>query len=130
MCNSALSQSIWIPSQHRSLPRDTAPITMETFRMWDKLSKSRFWQYNSPLMSLTGNNYFPPGKDNKLYLKWTSFDHLRLKDVLKGNTLCSLSELRQKWSSSPWDEWRYRQLQHFVHFLPKPLRSVRGLKGD
>lgn len=96
--NSALSLIIWIPSQYRSFPKDMAPITVETHRMWDKLSKSRSWQYNSPLMFLTGNNYFPSGKDNKLYLKWTSFDHLRLKDVLKGKyPLLPIGTTRKIW---------------------------------
>lgn len=103
-----LGQTIWVPKQHRGLTKDITPIT--TLRMWDKLCKIRTWQYNSPLMPLSGTDYFPPGRENELYLRWTSSDSLKLKDVPKGNVLCSISELREKYGVIPWDVWRCRQL--------------------
>lgn len=32
-------------------------------------------------------------------------------------------ELRERYGTTPWDVWRYRQLQHFVKSLPKPLHA-------
>lgn len=78
-------------------------------------------------MPLLGTNYFLPGKENKAYLNLTTSDCLRSKDVLNGNVLCSLFELRAKYCSSLWDVWRFRQLWHFVHFvdsLRRPLHSI------
>lgn len=123
----ALGQIIWIPKQYRGLLGETVLITIETFRVWGKLLNSISWQYNSPLTPLTGNSFFQPGKDNNQYLKWTLSDQFRLKDVLKGNALCSLMELRERYGTTPWDVWRYRQLQHFVDSLPKPLCAASRL---
>ena len=46
---------------------------------------------------------------------------------MRGNALCSLSELRERYGPTPWETWRYKQLQHFVDTLPKPLWGVGRL---
>lgn len=124
-----LGQIIWVPRQYRDFTIDKAPITKETFRAWDRLFRTRLWQCNSPLMPLSATDLFPPGRENQLFLRWTFSDSLKLKDVLNGNVLCSIAELREKYGVTPWDAWRYKQLQHFADTLPRPFHSIKEPMG-
>lgn len=64
-----IEKIIWIPPQFCELGYNTNLLTRNTFKIWDRLSRKFHWDYNSPLISLIGTNYFKPGKEEHLYFK-------------------------------------------------------------
>lgn len=47
---------------------------------------------------------------------------------MKGNRLCTFTEITQKVGSRPLDRWRYTQIQHFTQTLPQLLRGKGNMR--
>lgn len=118
---------IWIPRKFRSLSPTTSPLTRSTLICWDLLCKTHKWQYNSPLMPLTGHNYFPPGNIDPRLHSWNLGNAILLHQVIKDSNIVPLSTLTSTPTTSLMDQWRYLQLSDVIQALPKPLRNTSSL---
>lgn len=94
---------------------------------WDSLCKAHKWPYNSPLLSLTGHNYFPPGNIDPGIRMWNLGTKILLHQVTSPTGIIPLSILLHNSTISTMDQWRYQQLAAFVHSLLKTLRSFSDL---
>lgn len=117
---------IWIPRKYRTLSSTTLPLTCSTLMVWDSLCKTNKWTYNSPLLPLTGHNYFPPGNIDPGIHVWNFGATAQLHQVTTPSGIVPLSIIHSS-TVTLMDQWRYRKLAAFVHSLPKPLRSVSDL---
>lgn len=79
-CGAALFPQIWIPRKFRT-STTISPLTRSTFMLWDSLCKSHNWTYNTPLMPLTGHNFFPPGNPQPNIHAWNLVNAALLHDV-------------------------------------------------
>lgn len=95
--------------------------------IWDSLCKKHNWPYNSPLIPLTGHNYFPPGNIDPRLHSWNLGDAVLLHHVTKDSDIVPLSTLTSTSAISLMNQWRYLQLSAFVQALPKPLREISNL---
>lgn len=78
--------------------------------------------YNSPLIALTGTNFFTPGEDifRKLGIK-----NPQIKDIIKGK-MKSAQELEIIFGGKR-REWEFFQLNHLVNRSPHLFRDGEGL---
>lgn len=127
LCGSDLFTQIWIPKKYRTLSPTTSPLTHSTFMMWDSLYRSHKWQYNSPLMPLTGHNYFPPAKMDPGSHTWNLGPMPLLHQVTNQSGIVPLTTLLPGSTATPLDCWKYRQLTAFISSLPKPIRTSSDL---
>lgn len=72
---------MWIPSKFRKLSLSTSPLTKSSFAMWDSLCKMHKRLHNSPLMQLTGHDYFPPGNPDPKFNGWISMAPILLHQM-------------------------------------------------
>lgn len=122
-----LSTQIWIRRKYRNLSPGTSPLTRSSLMSWDSMCKARKWPYNSPLLPLTGHNYFPPGNIDPGIHTWNLGTKILLHQVTSSSGIIPLPTLLHNSTISIMDQWRHRQLAAFVHSLPKPLRSFSDL---
>lgn len=101
-----------------------SPLTWSTISLWDSVHKSHGWKYNSPLMSLMGHSYFPPGQLDPQFCHWLPSPNALLHHVTNSKGLLPVHSIIQSTFSSFMDYWRHTQLTQFIKSLPKPLRSV------
>lgn len=114
---------IWIPNRFRKLAHSTSPLTRSSFAAWDSLCKTQNWCYNSPLMPLTGHDYFSPGNMDSRFSNWIWDSPLLLHQVISDTGILPISQLITATPISFMDQWKYHQLLQFVKSLPLPLRS-------
>lgn len=127
LSQSNLSTQVWIPKKYRSLAATTSPLTYSTLMVWDYLSKLHKWQYNSPLMPLTGHDYFPPGNMEPRSFSWNMGNTPLLHQVTTPMGIVPLSTLSPNTLATPLEHWKYRQLKAFVDSLPKLFRTTSEL---
>lgn len=60
LSNARLNHMIWNPPCQRSLGKETHYITHLTLKIWDQMHQINKWEYNSPLIFLKDNVFFPP----------------------------------------------------------------------
>lgn len=118
---------IWIPNRFRTVAHTTLPLIKSTLAACDSLCKTKKWHYNSPLMRLTGHDYFPPGNMDPRFRNWISDTPLLLHQVITDTGILPISRLITKSPISFMDQWKYHQLSQFVKSLPQPLRSETEL---
>lgn len=53
-----LHTNIWVPRKYRTLGQETHDLTTDLFKIRDTLYRQKKWVYNSPLIALTGTNFF------------------------------------------------------------------------
>lgn len=118
---------IWIPNRFRKLAHTTSPLTKSSLASWDSLCKTQKWSYDSPLMILTGHDYFPPGNMDPRFSNWISDSPLSLHQVITDTGILPISRLITATPISFMDQWKYHQLSQFIKSLPQPLRSESEL---
>lgn len=121
-----LGKNVWIPPQYRKLCTKTLDITKHALNIWDKIHNREKWGYNSPLVPLKDTDYFLPGRED-LSGRWILYEEAQLKDITSQGKLCTYQELKAKDNWFAMDNWKYRQLKHFVESLPQPIRSMEDL---
>lgn len=127
LCGSDLYTLLWIPKKYRSLAASTSPLTRSTLMAWDFLCTTHNWSYNSPLMPLTGHNFFPPGNMDPKNHSWNLRHTVLLHQVTTTSGMVPLSSLESTPTVSLMTQWRYHQLLTFVKSLPKPIRDINNL---
>lgn len=122
LSNVRLNHMIWNPPQHRNLGVDTHVLTHLTLKIWDQIHRTRKWEYNSPLIYLKDNTYFPPGME-EVGGNWILNREAQLKDIINRGKICTYKELVIKRDLLKVNGWRYGQLEHFVKSVPGSLRD-------
>lgn len=121
-----LGHLIWNPPHYRVLDINTHSLTKAVFRVWDIVYKQVNNTYNSPLISLSENDYFAPGK-KEIGGSWIKKGTVQLRDIIKEGKIATFQELKHKTDIWVLDRWRYLQLSHFISRLPHPIRSGEEL---
>lgn len=126
LCKAPLGSMIWNPPQARIFDKDTHVITHNVFKIWDRVYKKVIGNYNSPLISLVDNNFFPPGLES-IGGKDALWGKTQLRHIIRGGKIMTLHEIRAGKETRGLDGWRYLQLCHFVSGLPGPIRAGNKL---
>lgn len=117
-------KNIWIPHKFRTLDLDSHKFTKKfVFKVWDALYRKEKWVYNSPLISLTGTNFFIPEKE--IFFR-AEIRNQQIKDICTKGKIKPAQELEvlYGWKLS---EWELFQLNHLLNKLPHPIRDGKEL---
>lgn len=76
-----------------------------------------------PWRPLSGFPWFAPGEHPSFFQSWAADGESRCGRFVQDHGLLTLTVLREQYGSFPMDEWRYRQLRHFINSLPQGARS-------
>lgn len=126
LSKSQLGSIIWNPPQYRRLDENTDTLTHNVFKIWDGIYKRLNGKYNSPLITLLDNEYFPPGLKN-IGGVWLKKGVTQLRDIIKKGKMIPTQDLMHNNLALGMVEWRSLQLNHFIKNLPQPIRSGEDL---
>lgn len=119
-----LSHAPWVPRENRGLSMLISPMASHTLNVWDALNgKGKLAPAISPLAPLGGFPWFTPGEHPSFFRTWTADGEIRCGRFVQDQGLIPLAKLRELFGPFPMDEWRYRQLKHFIDSLPQGVRS-------
>lgn len=124
----SLSHMIWNPPHYRNLGKDTHYITHHTLKIWDQIHYLNKWEYNSPLIYIKDNPFFPPGT-GLIGGNWIFEKGAQVRDIISRSKLKTFQELNALREILSVNGWRYNQLKHFIGSLPGPLREEADYRG-
>lgn len=127
LSNAQLNHLIWNPPHYRNLGPNTHDITLHIVKIWDQIHSHNKWEYNSPLIYLKDNEFFPPGTE-AVGGNWIKNRESQLKDITKKGKIITFQELSELTGLMKVHVWRYGQLSHFVKSLPGSIRDEKNYR--
>lgn len=95
-------------------------MAIHALKLWGALNNmGKLAPSISPLAPLGGFPWFTPGEHLSFFRTWVADGEMRCGRFIQDQGLLSLAVLREQYGHFPLDEWRYRQLQHFICNLPQ-----------
>lgn len=118
----------WIPARVGGLSKWTSPLTRNTLAVWDRINKSgKYAPRTSPLASLGGYKWFPPGEEKGALDPWESDGDTMCLRYATLEALMPQVDLVSLQGDMAMAEQRYGQMQRFFSWLDPQVRTLNSL---
>lgn len=119
-----MSHAPWLPRDCRGLSDFVSSVSVHVLRLWDTLNaQGLLLPPVSPLAPLGGFPWFSQGEHLSYFHMWARDGETRCGRFIYEQGLVLLDWHRSQFGRFQMDEWRYRQLHHFVKSLPRTIRT-------